>query len=127
MSEKNQNNIIRPSVEFVAPSNQHQDYQRFYLNKPDPGFSPEKNKYIVDQAIAKHEKRILEKRKAYRETVHERAEAITDYLFWKNANPGRAVTTDIEKYFGKKNLARLRGEKIIQTLQKDGRIILTEV
>lgn len=102
--------------------NQKRDYQVYLVEGGDPGFSPAKNKAVIDGTIEKYEARRKAKIKEYQKNVGERAEAVAFYL--KHVNSGKF--TPVEKYFSRRELARLRGEKILQTL-KGNYIELSEV
>ena len=88
-----------------------QDYDRFYVAKPDPGFSPDRNNAIVEGTIKKYEATVRRKQKEYANKVGERADAVATYL------KSFSVGTPVEKYFGKRTLAYLRGQKILQKIK----------
>lgn len=85
--------------------------KKFYLEIPDPDFSPQRNEYLVNEAIRKTDEYKLQQRKAHVDSVRERASAVTDYLF-------SGTSRSIEGYFGKKTLAYLRGEQIVNQLKR---------
>lgn len=93
--------------------NQELDFQKWFNEDGDPGFSPERNKAIVEKTIRKHELNILRKKKDYAEAIRERADAVASYL--KSLANGKEWS--VERYFGRKELVRLRGQQIIQKLQ----------
>jgi len=78
----------------------------------DPNFSPERNKAIIDETIRANEQNVLRKRKEYDEAISERAEAVASYL--NHLKNGKSST--VEKYFGRRMLAQLRGDDIRQKL-----------
>lgn len=88
------------------------DDKKFYLERPDANFSPERNKAIVDETIRKHNALIEKKKIAHRDDYMERADAVFTYLRSFNKPRNR----NIEKFFGKKYLAYLRGEDIKREL-----------
>lgn len=100
--------------------NQKLDYQKWFKEGGDVGFSPERNKAIVEKTIRKHELNIMRKKKDYAEAVRERADAVATYL--KSLSNGKELS--VERYFGKRELAKLRGQQIIQKLQ--GRSLLLD-
>lgn len=108
---------------FKKQDNQTRDYQKFYVVKPDSNFNPDKNKKIVEDSIKKYEKKRLDQRKNYIEQLSERADAVYSYL----KHMDRGHSTPIEKYFGKRTLAYLRGQKIVQTIRPDGGIVLNSI
>lgn len=83
------------------------DY-KFVPSSPDPGFSPERNKAIIEGTIKKYEKVRAQKMKKWREGVAERSDALAQYF----TSP-KFLSTPFGKYFGKKWMAYLRGEKIL--------------
>lgn len=94
---------------------------------PDPNFDPERNKRIIAEVIEENEKLARKKRREFQEGMGERAQAIAKFL--KSNEKGRAKT-DMVKYFGTRELARLRGEEVLNKLRfeitgktKDGKII----
>ena len=93
---------------------QRSDYQRFFQQEPD-GFSPERNKYIVEKTIEDYDKKRAERMKEAVEKYEERATAIAAWLghtMLEHEGAGH----DMEKYFGKRMLAHLRGEQIREEL-----------
>lgn len=90
------------------------DFKKWYLPNGDKDFNPEKNKAIIQKTIDKTDRLRKQKDKEYREAVAERADAAASYLFSpKGAQSNKAI----EKYFGKKELARLRAEDILTKLK----------
>ena len=87
-----------------------QDY-RFILDKPEPGFNPERNKMVIENSIKKYEKIRAQKMKARREGVAERTDALAQYF----TSP-KFTSTPFGKYFGKKWMAHLRGEQIMDEI-----------
>lgn len=103
--------------------NQKRDYQKYYIESPTSDFSPEKNKSIIEGTIQKYEKKRADMMKLYREGLSERIDAATDYIRYLE----RGGSSPAEQYFGKRELARLRGQKIVQTVQRtaSGKKIIT--
>jgi hypothetical protein len=102
------------------------DYQRFYVEKPDKDFSPARNKAIIEQTIKDYEAMREKKGKEHDGAYEERADAVTMYL--KHLSGYGEKTVD--QYFGRKLLAKLRGDAIKQKLMenmkymnKEGKII----
>jgi hypothetical protein len=85
-----------------------EDHDRFYKEKPDDDFSPEHNKWVIENSIRKMDAMILKKRKEWRDHTGERVDAILTYLnsLWGSDKP-------IEKYFGRRGMAYLRGEEVL--------------
>lgn len=93
--------------------NQILDYKKWYMEKPDPGFSPERNKYMIEKSIIKS-KLLRERRsKDYIEKIRERADAVATYL--KAVEGGKE--DNVDRYFGRKMLAHLRGQKILEEVK----------
>ncbi len=87
---------------------------QYFNEKPSPGFSPDKNKAVIALTIKKYKAYLAQKQRAYDRGLEERTEALTTYF--KHLNQGK--NTPVEQYFGRKNLAELRGRKIMSTIFK---------
>ncbi len=88
--------------------------KKFWQDKPDPGFSLERNRQIVERTIAKYEAMRRLKQKQFNEQLDERTDAIASYLAGgEGAHRGRSL----ERYFGRKYLAHLRGEDIVNEIR----------
>jgi len=84
------------------------DY-KFVPSNPDPGFSPERNKSVIEGTIKKYERVRAQKMKKWREGVAERSDALAQYF----TSP-KFLSTPFGKYFGKKWMAYLRGEQALK-------------
>ena len=93
---------------------QRKDFQKYFIKRPDSTFSPERNKFVVEKTIKKHDANIKKRKKQYKDQVTERSDAVQDFL--KHIDRGN--TTPVEKYFGKKTMAYLRGEKISRDIKR---------
>ena len=93
--------------------NEKLDYAKWYNKTPEAGFSPARNKAIIEQSIIKSDLMRERRNKDYIESVAERADAVVTYL--KSVANGNEK--GVEKYFGRKELARLRGEKIVKEMK----------
>lgn len=91
----------------------HDNDLKFFVEGGDPGFSPARNKAVVERTIKKHEANIKRKNKAYEEQVRERASAVADYLKSQAANSGKMI----DKYLSKEYMAHLRGQKRIEKIK----------
>ena len=80
---------------------------------PDPDFNATRNKSIIDKSIEKYELARAEKIKLWNEQMRDRADATA--MFLKHVDKGKH--NDIVKYFGRQELARLRGEDIATQLK----------
>lgn len=89
------------------------DYEQFYVLKPEPYFSPEHNKAVVENTIKKYEAKRKQVMDAFRENVGERSEMVASYLKSKAVDSNKPI----DKYLGKSIMARLHGEEIIGRLK----------
>src|SRR3990167_8094540 len=80
----------------------------------DPDFDPKHNEYIVNKTLKEAEEYWRRKRKEFNNTLRERTDAVASYLHSLDQG-GKANTA--EEYFGKHELARLRGLEIIKLLK----------
>jgi hypothetical protein len=92
---------------------QKQDFYKWYLDVPEEGFSPERNKKVIEDSILKARMMKMQKNKDYVETIRERADAVASYL--KHIMMGHEK--GVESYFGRVELARLRGQKIVEEVK----------
>lgn len=79
--------------------------------EPDEGFDPKHNEKVIEEVIKKNEVFFARKERNRKESVKERASAIASYV--KNTKDN----TTPEEYFGKKTLAYLRGQQIVDRLR----------
>jgi len=94
---------------------QERDHALYYVDGGEPGFSPAYNKMVIERTMRKALENRKRKQKDYIESVRERADAVATYLKSRAAE----ANTPVEKYFSKRELAYLRGEKIAQKLQRN--------
>lgn len=83
-----------------------------YVNvDPDPDFDEDHNRQVIDNVIKQNERqrRILERER--KEKLGERTSAMASYI--KNTKDN----TTPEQYFGKRYIAKLRGEEIVNKLK----------
>jgi len=92
--------------------NTKRDYQKYYVDSPKD-FSPARNAYIINKTIKEYEAKRAAKYRMFNEALKERVSAVADYF--NHLNSGKS--TSVEKYFGKKELARLRGREVIKELR----------
>lgn len=90
------------------------DLKRFWVERPDPDFDPKHNEDVIANSIKKAEAHRLAMQKLQREGLAERANALATYV--KARTSGKTHKT-AESYFGRKELARLAGKKVMQILQ----------
>jgi len=104
------------------------DHQRFFVRDAD-GFSAERNNFIIEQTIKEYEAMRAKKNKQFDDHYAERADAVVSFI--KSVDKGNNNSgNNLEKYFGKKMLAYLRGQQIRDQLMsgmtvknKDGLIL----
>ena len=92
--------------------NQRRDQAKYYLNIPEYGFSPTRNKMIVENSIKKYEAMRRKQKEKLRDPYAERADAVVSYLRFADRKPGY----ELEKYFSKSYLAYLRGVDILREM-----------
>jgi hypothetical protein len=84
------------------------DY-KFVPVEPDPNFSAEKNKKVIEESIAKFKQMTKRKKKEWEEGARERTSAVARYI---KALDNGDTEKNVLEYFGRKEIARLRGEEI---------------
>ena len=90
------------------------DYKYLEQNpEGDADFSPERNVEVIANIIKKTDKMRRQKSREFQTGLRERNEATAQYL---KALEGGA-STNAEKYFGRRELARLRGEEVLNKLK----------
>jgi len=100
------------NVDVVEADNQTRDYQKFFVEKGEAGFNPDYNKFVIENTIKKTNALRIKKMKQFRDAIGERVDAALDYCYsMKNRS------MPVEKYFGKKWMAYLRGEEIADKLR----------
>lgn len=96
---------------------QQKDF-KYVPKDPNFGFDPEKNRRVIAETIADNKRREQALKKEYLENVEEKVDAGVYFLkklttgAYESLTPHEAAL----KYFGSKELARLRGEEIKQEL-----------
>jgi hypothetical protein len=91
-----------------------QDEKYLEMYGEDPEFSYEHNMRVIAESIEKNKKNRARKEREASEGARERSEATARYL--KSLEQGKA--SSVESYFGKKQLAYLRGVEIVEQLKK---------
>lgn len=88
---------------------------KFIPKDPDPNFSVEHNRKVIAQTIKENAIREKALRRDYMEGVEERTDAAT--YFFNALEKGKYSALPAQeaavKYFGKKELARLRGNELL--------------
>ena len=89
--------------------------EKYVLKTIPQGFSPEHNKWVVEDSIRKYEIFRQKELKVWEGKVRERANALASYF--KYLDTGKGGDNPLMKYFSRKTRAYLRGEKLVETLQ----------
>ena len=97
------------TIKKIAPS----DY-RLVPKDADSNFDAKRNQQVVEEVIEETEKIWEAKRKASHQKLEERTDAVATYLHSLEQGKGNS---NMEKYFGRKHLAYLRGQQIIRELK----------
>ena len=79
----------------------------------DADFNEERNRMVIAETIKKGKLWHAKQSRDYEQKTKERTEAVAAYL--KNVTQGGV--NDIGKYFGRREMARLRGEEILSKLK----------
>ena len=95
------------------------DYE-FVNKEPDADFDPKHNKRIIQEVIEESEKLWKAKKRAYSESLGERTDALAQYV--KSVSEGN-TESNVSKYFGQKYLMYLKGQEILQKIQKNLQIV----
>ena len=99
---------------------QKEDF-KFVPKDAEVGFSVERNRQVIEDSIAKTDKRIAQLKKEYSEQIEERVDAASYFL--KKLTQHKTYTSDptkaAEYYFGRRELAKLRGEDIKQQIMAE--------
>ena len=81
---------------------------------PDPDFDPVKNQKIIDNVIRKNQLNFKRKERERKKLLSERTSAIASFVKYAERKDAKISPQD---YFGRKYLAQLRGQKIIDILK----------
>jgi hypothetical protein len=93
--------------------NQARDMRVYFKEKGDPGFSPEKNKSVINGTIKKYNLMRKNKMRDWLDEVGERSHAVASYLKSRAIESGKPI----DQYLGRKTLAHLRGESIVNRIK----------
>lgn len=92
---------------------QKRDVALYFVEDGEVGFNPAHNKWVIEHTIQKAKLNKKKRANQYNEQLRERADAVATYVKSRAAEG----STPVEKYFGKRWMSYLRGEKIIQVLK----------
>ena len=89
---------------------------KYMEQKPhgDPGFSAEHNFQVIAEVDAWNDAMDRKRERVHKQAIEERATAAAQYL--RNIAQGQGVT-GIDKYFGRRYAAYLRGEEVVRQLK----------
>ncbi len=94
--------------------------KRFWPVNPDPDFSPEKNKAVIEKSIAKYEAKRAKEKNKFVDQLRERTDAVAS---WLTSPHGAIGGNPLERYFSRRYLAHLRGKEIVERIQEKLRTI----
>lgn len=92
--------------------------KKYFVEKPDKDFSPEKNAAVIKKTIEDAHRREALAWSRIQDGLGERAEAVAMFLKSKKANTYHVSDKVMVDYFGKKQLVSLTGGRILQKLKK---------
>ena len=89
------------------------DHEIYFVEEGEPGFNPAHNKHVIASTIKKTNQMRALRNRQYEDNVRERVDAVMTYA------KSRLVygSTPVEKYFGKRQLAHLRGQQIVDIIK----------
>jgi hypothetical protein len=88
--------------------------------EPDPDFDADRNRRIIARTIKKAEANRRRKQREHDEGVKERTDALATYI--ESLKQGK-TQKGVEEYFGRKELARLRGKEIVERIQDKLKVV----
>ena len=86
----------------------------------DPDFDPEHNRRVIEEVNRENDEMEKKRDREFSEQTKERTTAAAQYL--RNVAQGKSVTA-IDKYFGKRYLAYLRGKEIVNQLKMNPALV----
>lgn len=91
-----------------------EDMKRFWKDRPDPDFDAKHNEEVVARSIKHAEEHRAAMLKAQNEGLGDRVNALSSFIKYK-VNGG---SKDADGYFGRREMARLQGKKVMTILQE---------
>lgn len=88
---------------------------KFVPVDPEPGFDPEHNRRVIEKTIRWTDAMAKRKEREVADGIGERTSAFAKYT--SAVNQGK-TGANVEKYFGKRFLAYLKGKYIIEEMKK---------
>ena len=89
-----------------------EDY-KFVPVDVDSGFNADHNKKVIEETIRINDRNRRLKVSDYKDKLRARTDAVANYV--KSVDNGE-TSSDVLKFFGRKEIARLRGEEIRETI-----------
>ena len=84
--------------------------RKWFVESGEPGFSPERNKAIVEASIKKYEAQRAKKYAQFRENLMVRSDALATWA--KDTRHGWESGKPADRYFGRRMMAYLRGDTV---------------
>ena len=81
---------------------------------PDPGFDAKHNQKVIDEVIRENDLLRKRKEREFKDKSQERTSAVASYI--KSVTKDKSNMTPAD-YFGRKQLAYLRGKEILEKLK----------
>lgn len=92
----------------------HDSDSKYFVEKGEQGFSPARNKAIIEETIRKHEENRKRKAKEDVEKLGEVIEAVASYGTYR-FNKG---SLKVDQYLEKQVMTKLMGERIIERAKR---------
>jgi hypothetical protein len=108
---------MKTKPDYISP----EDW-KFMEQNPygDDDFSEEHNKRVIKEVNDHNDKMDRKRKRDYKVKTQERTDAVARYL--KNISQGKSVSS-VDKYFGKRHLAYLRGVEVANQLKMNPAIL----
>jgi|SRR3990167_362993 len=108
---------MKTKPDYVSP----EDYKYLEQNPyGDADFDPKHNERVIKEVNDWNDRMDRKRDRDYTEKTKERTNAVVKYL--KQISDGKGVTS-VEKYFGKRYLAHLRGQEIVSKLKANPELV----
>ena len=100
--------------QFLTPNDLDESDLKYLAEEPDPGFSPYRNAANIKKAIDSGIKIELELRKAGLKDMEYRIDVLSGFA---RNSIGKGKSQSLEKYVGKREMAKIYGEKILEKVR----------
>lgn len=88
--------------------------KKYYIEKPDPSFSPERNMAIVYETLEESNQFLTQINKVFRDDGDNRVDVLSSYSKYLFSKHG---SKDFESYAGRQLYTKLVGEKILNKVK----------